>query len=419
MKCYYDLHIHSVLSPDGDEFMTPNNILNMAMLKNLDFIAITDHNCLLQLQTVKNIETSYDFIFIPGVEVTVKEGFDVLCYFRTFDDAEIFNQFIQGYLTDTFTYFSPADQVITDIYDNPIGTVKKGLLTSTLPYSVLYRKVKSLNGIALFAHINRASKSVLNNHKLDDFSFDGIEIEPRHKQAFLSDHPEYKAYLTLSNSDSHTLMSISERTEYLELEDKSLDAFFAYFEGGAAKMNELSLHILDICENSISANASLIEITIEENTKNNTYTITITDDGHGMNKKTLSQVSDPFFTTRTTRKVGLGISLFKLACELTGGTFQIDSIEHEGTLIKAEFVRDHVDRAPLGDIEDTLTVLLMNESGIDIRYVHIVDNQRYYFDSREVKQVLDDVPITDYNVILWIKNTIKEGLLSIQKEETK
>ncbi|MEC9485751.1 MAG: ATP-binding protein [Candidatus Izemoplasma sp.] len=184
-------------------------------------------------------------------------------------------------------------------------------------------------------------------------------------------------------------------------------------------MNELSLHILDICENSISANASLIEITIEESTTQNTYTITITDDGHGMNKKTLSQVSDPFFTTRTTRKVGLGISLFKLACELTGGTFQIDSIEKEGTLIKAEFVRDHINRAPVGDIEETLTVLLMNDAGIDIRYVHMIDHQTYYFDSREVKQILNDVPITDYNVILWIKNNIKEGLLSIQKEETK
>ncbi|MEC9485750.1 MAG: PHP domain-containing protein [Candidatus Izemoplasma sp.] len=232
MKCYYDLHIHSVLSPDGDEFMTPNNILNMAMLKNLDFIAITDHNCLLQLQTVKNIETSYDFIFVPGVEVTVKEGFDVLCYFRTFNDAEIFNQFIQGYLTDTFTHFTPDDQIITDIYDNPIGTVKKGLLTSTLPYKVLYRQVKSLDGIALFAHINRPSKSVLNNYSLDDYLFDGIEIEPQHKTAFLKKYPQYKQYITLSNSDSHTLMSISERIEYLELAEKSIDAFFDYFKGG-------------------------------------------------------------------------------------------------------------------------------------------------------------------------------------------
>ncbi|MCF7925718.1 MAG: ATP-binding protein [Candidatus Izimaplasma sp.] len=182
-------------------------------------------------------------------------------------------------------------------------------------------------------------------------------------------------------------------------------------------MNELSLHILDICQNSISANASLIEIKIQEIIDANTYTIEISDDGHGMNAKTLSQVSDPFFTTRTTRKVGLGISLFKMACELTGGTFSITSKETIGTSIKAIFKHDHVDRAPLGDIEETLTVLLMNEAGIDIRYVHTYNHQTYYFDSREVKQILGDVPITDYNVILWIKNNIKEGLLSIQKEE--
>ncbi|MCF7925719.1 MAG: hypothetical protein K9L26_04220 [Candidatus Izimaplasma sp.] len=232
MKCYYDLHIHSVLSPDGDDFMTPNNILNMAMLKKLDFVAITDHNSLSQLQTVKNIETSYDFIFIPGVEVTVKEGFDVLCYFHNFDDAETFNQFLQGYLTEDFDVFSPKDQIITDVYDNQIGTVNKSLMTSTLPYQTLYRKAKSLQGICLYAHINRPSKSVLNDYTLNCFKFDGIEIEPYYKTSFLKAHPEYAGYLTLSNSDSHTLMTISERVEYLDLKEKSIDAFFAYFEGG-------------------------------------------------------------------------------------------------------------------------------------------------------------------------------------------
>ena len=124
-------------------------------------------------------------------------------------------------------------------------------------------------------------------------------------------------------------------------------------------MNELSLHILDIVQNSIKANAKLVKISVQQNTLENTYSVTISDDGHGMNESTLSKVSDPFYTTRTTRKVGMGISLFKMAAEMTGGSFTITSIEDEGTEVVANFINNHIDRAPLGDIEDTLTILIL------------------------------------------------------------
>jgi len=184
-------------------------------------------------------------------------------------------------------------------------------------------------------------------------------------------------------------------------------------------MNELSLHILDICQNSIKADASLVEITICEDTVTNLYTIVIKDNGTGMNKKTLSQVSDPFFTTRTTRKVGMGVSLFKMAAELSEGTFHIGSTEGVGTKIVTKFKLNHINRAPLGDIEDTISILCLNEKGIDILYKHRIGIHEYVFDTREVKEVLDGIPFTDYNVILWIKNNIKDGLISIQKEEAK
>ncbi len=183
-------------------------------------------------------------------------------------------------------------------------------------------------------------------------------------------------------------------------------------------MNELSLHILDICQNSIKADAKLIEIIIDEQPKQNLYSITIHDNGSGMNEKTLSEVSDPFFTTRTTRKVGLGVSLFKMAAEMTNGTFSVKSEEGKGTSIIATFTHDHLDRAPLGEIDETLSILILNEKNIDIYYKHIYNNKEYVFDTREVKQVLGDVPIKDYSVILWIKNNIIEGIQEILKEET-
>jgi len=184
-------------------------------------------------------------------------------------------------------------------------------------------------------------------------------------------------------------------------------------------MNELSLHILDICQNSIKANATLIEIIIEENIKNNKYSISIHDNGCGMTEKTLSSVADPFFTTRTTRDVGLGISLFKMAAELTEGHLKIESKLDYGTSVNTVFGHDHIDRAPLGKIEDTISILVLNEADIDIYYKHIYNEKEYVFDTREIKKVLDGIPFTDYNVIMWIKNNIKEGINDIQKEEIK
>jgi hypothetical protein len=183
-------------------------------------------------------------------------------------------------------------------------------------------------------------------------------------------------------------------------------------------MNELSLHILDICQNSIKANSTLIEIIVNENIENNLFEIIIKDNGCGMNEKTLSEVADPFFTTRLTRKVGLGVSLFKMAAEMTEGSFDIQSTIGEGTKIKATFKHDHIDRAPLGIIEETIMILVLNEANIDIFYEHSFKTQKYVFDTREIRKILDGIPFTNYDVITWIKNNIKEGIFDIHKEET-
>ena len=204
----------------------------MAMLKQLDFVAITDHNSAKQLQTVRDIETAYDFIFIPGIEVTVNEGFDVLCYFRTYEQVLEFDEYVEEYLNvDNWGPFHKDSQIITDVYDMEKEIYPKSLMTTHLPYDDLYKKVKELRGIAILAHIERSYKSALLYCSLDDIPFDGIEIQPYRKAEYLQEHPQYKKYKMLSNSDSHTLLSILEREEYLELPEKSIDAFFDYFEG--------------------------------------------------------------------------------------------------------------------------------------------------------------------------------------------
>ena len=148
-------------------------------------------------------------------------------------------------------------------------------------------------------------------------------------------------------------------------------------------MEDLSLHILDIAENSISASAKRIEIRIDEDQTNDLLTIEIKDDGKGMDKQTLQKVLDPFFTTRTTRRVGLGLSLLAQATRESNGKIELDSKPGGGTKIKASFRFSHLDRKPMGDIDETLRTLVIGHPEIDFLYEHKKNNSIYRFDTRE------------------------------------
>jgi len=184
-------------------------------------------------------------------------------------------------------------------------------------------------------------------------------------------------------------------------------------------MDELSLHILDIVQNSIKADASLVEIIINEKEVENLFQIIIKDNGLGMSQKTINQACDPFYTTRKTRDIGMGLSLFKMACELTDGNLAIQSKENTGTTIEANFKYHHIDRAPLGNISDTLCILILNERNVDIYYKHNKGNKTFIFDTKEIKNILGNIPFNNSDVLYWIKDYLKNGLLDINKEDLK
>ena len=148
-------------------------------------------------------------------------------------------------------------------------------------------------------------------------------------------------------------------------------------------MEDLSLHILDIAENSISASAKRIEIRIDEDEAKDLLTIEIKDDGKGMDEQTLQKVLDPFFTTRTTRRVGLGLSLLAQAARETDGDLELDSRNGEGTTVRASFRFSHPDRKPMGDIDETIRTLVVGYPGVDFLYEHRKNDSIYRFDTRE------------------------------------
>ncbi|MBE7048893.1 MAG: sensor histidine kinase [Ruminococcaceae bacterium] len=180
-------------------------------------------------------------------------------------------------------------------------------------------------------------------------------------------------------------------------------------------MLEISLHILDIVNNSVRAGADLITLTLLEDKQQNKLSVEIADNGCGMDPDFLRSVTDPFRTTRTTRKVGMGLSLFKAAAETTGGNFSIESEKGKGTTVRAEFVYNHIDRQPLGDMAQTITTVLSGNATIDFVYRHTVDGRKFLLDTREIRQILGDVELSQPEVIVWLSDYITEGLAEIQQ----
>ncbi|MBQ6499338.1 MAG: sensor histidine kinase [Ruminococcus sp.] len=178
-------------------------------------------------------------------------------------------------------------------------------------------------------------------------------------------------------------------------------------------MRELSLNVMDVAQNSVRAEADLVRITVEESDKEDRLTIVIADDGCGMTEDQVRQVIDPFFTTRTTRKVGLGVPLFKLSAEQTGGSFDIQSKVGEGTTTTASYVKSHVDMTPLGDINSTVKILIQCNPQIDFIFTHSTDKGSFTLDTRELREVLGDVSLDTPDVLEWIGQYLEENTQNI------
>lgn len=174
-------------------------------------------------------------------------------------------------------------------------------------------------------------------------------------------------------------------------------------------MTEISLNILDVVQNSVRANAYLTRISVKADTKKDSLEVIIEDNGCGMTAKQLENVEDPFFTTRTTRKVGLGIPFFKLAAESTGGSFNIASQVRKGTTVTAVFGLSHIDRMPLGDMTSTIhTIITMNPT-LDFVYEYQINDRKFILDTREFREILGDVPFNTPEVSEYIKEYLKEN----------
>lgn len=172
---------------------------------------------------------------------------------------------------------------------------------------------------------------------------------------------------------------------------------------------EISLNVLDVAENSIRVQASLIEISVGIEETEDLLTISIRDNGCGMTTEQIQNVEDPFFTTRTTRKIGLGIPFFKMAAESTGGSFSIQSEVGKGTVTEAVFHLSHIDRMPIGDMTCTIHTLIVYNPQTDFIYTYRLNDKSFTLDTREFREVLGGIPFNSPDVSAYIKDFLEEN----------
>ncbi len=178
-------------------------------------------------------------------------------------------------------------------------------------------------------------------------------------------------------------------------------------------MNDLSMHIMDIVYNSLRAQATVVNIEINYNSTSDNLAVTICDNGTGIEESMLETINDPFSTSRTTRKVGLGISLFELSVKQADGSLTIESEKHVYTRVKATMKKSHIDCLPLGDIGEMVYLLTINNEGCEIIVDISYDDVAFKYDSREIKATVGEAISSDINVINWIKDFVNENMKEI------
>ena len=182
-------------------------------------------------------------------------------------------------------------------------------------------------------------------------------------------------------------------------------------------MQELSMNVLDVAENSMRAQAKNVTIKVIEDSAADLLSISIEDDGCGMSEEQVAQVTDPFFTTRTTRKVGLGVPLFKMAAEMSGGEFSISSKPGVGTKTCATFGLTNIDRMPMGDMASTIQLLICSHEDVNLMYTHIVDGKEFFVSTNQLKEVLEGVSLETPEIRMFIEEYLREHIEALYTDE--
>jgi hypothetical protein len=399
--------------------MHPAALVDAAVRAGLDSVAVCDHNSAENAGAVHRAGFSAGLSVIPGMEITSSEEVHILGLLPDLEAAMALQSKVYKSLPGRNDENTFGMQVIANEFAEVLGFNEHLLAgATTLNVDSVVAAIHGVDGIAVASHVDREGFGIIGQLGFipPGLALDAIEVSHRMPlplaRAKFAPNGEYSI---LCASDAHEPKDIARAATFVLMEAATLSELRRALAGeggrailgGGRPMEDLALHILDIAQNSLEAGATEIEIEIWENLKEDRLTIKVRDNGRGMDAEMLARVTDPFFTTRSTRKVGLGLPLMSAASKAAGGALTVDSKPGQGSTVVATFRHGHIDRAPLGDIETTLMILLAGHPDKDILFRHQLGNQLFELNSRDFRAA--DIDLASPIGLAILREAIRKG----------
>jgi predicted metal-dependent phosphoesterase TrpH len=357
--------------------MVPTAIVKQARAVGLDMIAICDHNSTENVAAVAKAGRRESLSVIPGIEITSREEVHVLGLFAAEDTLTQIQTLVYDNLPGENDEAVFGPQTVVDYWNQPTATNTKLLIGATnLTLDQIVKSIHHFGGLAIAAHVDRQSFGLIGHLGFvpDGLELDALEVSPRAAEKKVGEFP------VVTSSDGHRLQDIGRSFTSFVVEDGTLEEIGKALDredgrGVLLTMEDLSLHILDVVENAITASADRVTINIVEDTRSDLLYLEIRDNGRGMDEDLRKKALDPFFTTRTTRRVGLGLPLLAQSAREGGGTFELASEPGHGTTVRASFQLSHPDRKPLGDIPETLRTVMCGRPDLHLQFQYVRNSE--------------------------------------------
>jgi len=392
-----DTHVHTCLSPCAELEMHPSAVASAARDRGLDGIAVCDHNAAGNVGALMRAGRRLGLGVVAGMEITSAEEAHVQALLPDEAAALALEGRVQAALPGRNDPEAFGLQVLADENELVLGYDEHFLAGATV-WSVeqVVAEIHAAGGLAVAAHVDRETFGLIGQLGAipERLALDALEVASHTPLAWARRTFASGGQALLCSSDAHQPQDIARGVSFLRMEGPSFAELRAALAGrdgrallgGGWPMEDLALHVLDIAQNAVEAGARSVEIDLREDSATDALVIEVGDDGPGMSPDMVDQALDPFFTTRTTRKVGLGLSLLAQAARAAGGDVTVESREGRGTTVRATFGHRHVDRQPLGDVESTLMVLLAANPGVAVSFRHQAHGREWRLDSRRLEE---------------------------------
>jgi len=416
-----DLHVHTCLSPCGALDMHPGAIVREAVACGLDGVAICDHNAADNVAATGRAARAAGCLAVPGIEITTEEEVHVVALLPDEAAAGALHARVASALPGRNAPGPFGEQVIANERAEVLG-FNPSLLAGATSWS-LERAVGEIHragGLAIAAHADRERFGIVGQLGFvpPGLALDAVEVSAA--TGFGEGRARYADPLGLAavtGSDAHRPGEIGRAVTFLHLDRPDAAEVGRAIKGvggrsvlgGGRPMEDLAMHILDIAQNAVEAGATRVEVRVEEDEAADLLRIVVADNGRGMDQAAASRALDPFFTTRGTRAVGLGLPLLRHAAEAAGGSLRVASAPGAGTRVEAEFAWAHLDRAPMGDLETTVLVLLASHPDVDLDWTHRRGGGEYSVSTGDLRAALGGASLASPAVIALARAAVRQG----------